>query len=240
MRSLALALAVLLGGGGWGAATAGERVDLELVLAVDASGSVDAREFALQLGGIAAGFLDGEVHEAVRSGPEQRIAVALMIWSDAAFPKVKSGWFLVDGPASATAFARAVKGYGSQRGASIGKSGAGTGIGAALEHALLMLHINDIDAPRRTVDISGDGVETKPWFNEAMELPAARRLALADKVVVNGLAILSDNPRLGAYYRDEVIAGPGSFVMTADGFEDFAEAMKRKLLAEIEVVVGMR
>ncbi|MEO0361461.1 MAG: DUF1194 domain-containing protein, partial [Pseudomonadota bacterium] len=95
-----------------------------------------------------------------------------------------------------------------------------------------------IDAPRRTVDVSGDGIETTPWFQEAMELPQARALAAADGVTVNGLAILSDDRSLGAYYEAELITGPGAFVIEAATFEDFAEAIRRKLLAEIQVFVG--
>lgn len=214
------------------------RADLELILAVDASGSVNEREFGLQMGGIARAFLDTEVVSAARGGPEGRIAVALLIWSDAALPKTASEWFLIDGPEAAAAFSDRVASFIPQRGVSIGQSGAGTGIGAALEFALAMFPANGVSAPRRTIDLSGDGVETKPWFQKATELPAARAMAAAAGVTVNGLAILSDDRRLGAYYRAEMITGPGSFVMEAAGFEDFAEAIKLKLLAEIWVVAS--
>ena len=217
-----------------------EEADLELILAVDASGSVNQEEWALQLGGIAEAFLDERVQTAVGSGPRGRIAVALLIWSDAAFPKVSSGWFMVDGPETAVAFAGTVSSYIDKRGASIGQSGAGTGIGAALEHAVTMFPANGITAPRQTVDVSGDGVETKPWFQQAVELPVARSIAAARGIIVNGLAILTDNQRLGTYYREELITGPGSFVLEASDFDAFAEAMKKKLLAEILTVVGGR
>ena len=85
-----------------------EVVDLELLLAVDASGSVDAAEFELQIGGIAAAFRDPEVLEAIRSGPEQRIAAALMIWSDARSRKAMSDWMVIGDAASAEAFASLV------------------------------------------------------------------------------------------------------------------------------------
>lgn len=234
-RARAACLAALVAGG---AGAEEIRADLELILAVDASGSVNQREFGLQLGGIASAFLTKEVVSAARGGPEGRIAVALLIWSDAALPKVASNWHLIDGPEAAAAFAREVTGFIPQRGVSIGQSGAGTGIGAALEYALAMFPANGVSALRRTIDVSGDGVETKPWFAEATELPEARAMAAAAGVTVNGLAILSDDRHLGRYYRAEMITGPGSFAMEAAGFEDFAEAIKRKLLAEIWVVIG--
>lgn len=237
-RLAALAAAGLAFCGGAGAEEA--PADLELILAVDASGSVSPDEFALQLGGIAAAFLTREVQDAARSGPEGRIAVALLIWSDAALPKVTSDWHLVGDAASAAGFAAAVTGFIEKRGVSIPQQGAGTGIGAALEYALTMFPRNGVAAPRQTVDVSGDGVETTPWFQAAMELPQARALALADGVVVNGLAILSDDRRLGRYYERELIAGPGSFVMEAASFEDFADAIRRKLLAEIQIFLGRR
>ncbi|MEM8755620.1 MAG: DUF1194 domain-containing protein, partial [Pseudomonadota bacterium] len=208
------------------------------ILAVDASGSVNNREFGLQLGGIADAFRTREIQSAAASGPEGRIAVALMIWSDAALPKITSSWRLVGDAASAEAFALEVASFIPKRGSAFGQSGAGTGIGAALEYALTMFPRNGIDAPRRTVDVSGDGIETTPWFQEAMELPQARALAAADGVTVNGLAILSDDRSLGAYYEAELITGPGAFVIEAATFEDFAEAIRRKLLAEIQVFVG--
>lgn len=236
---LVVAAALFAMGGAVSEAVAQDvRADLELILAVDASGSVNNDEFALQLGGIADAFLSPEVQAATRSGPEGRIAVALLIWSDASLPKISSDWHLVGDATSAAAFASAVVAYAPQRGVSIAQSGAGTGIGAALEHALTLFPRNGISAPRRTVDVSGDGVETTPWFQEAMMLPQARALAVADGVTVNGLAILSDDKRLGYYYEAELITGPGSFVIEAASFDDFAEAIKRKLLAEIPVILG--
>ena len=105
-------------------------VDLELLLAVDASGSVDAEEFRLQLGGIAQAFADPEIQEAIATGPLGRIAVALMIWSDARSKKPISPWMLIDDKASAEGFGDLVMTQLSRRKAFLGKGG--TGIGAAI------------------------------------------------------------------------------------------------------------
>lgn len=211
-------------------------VDLELLLAVDASGSVSADEFQLQIGGIAAAFRDPEVFEAIQSGPMQRIAVALMIWSDARSRKAVSKWHVIDSPVAANEFADIALAQIERRKSFLGKSG--TGIGAAIGQGLKELRTNNIDGTRRAIDVSGDGHETPLMFGEAMALPEARRRAAQAEVVINGLAILSDDPNLGVYYRARVATGPGSFVVHADGFEDFGRAIKLKLLREIRQLLG--
>lgn len=239
-RGLAAGALLLIGALGCLAAAPAraERVDLELILAVDASGSVSQSEYALQLGGIAEAFRAADVQDAILSGPEGRIAVALLIWSDAAFPKVESGWRVLDSRADADRFAGLVAGFVTRRGASLAQSGGGTGIGAAIDHALKMFDLNGHAGARRTIDVSGDGVETLPWYRESVTLPRARAMAEAAGVTVNGLAILSDDRKLGEYYRREMITGPGAFVLTADGFEDFARAIRMKLVAEIQTIIG--
>ena len=218
-------------------AVADERaVDLELLLAVDASGSVSAEEFELQIVGIAAAFRDPEVHEAVRSGPLQRIAVAMMIWSDARSRKAVSEWRIIDGPETAHQFADIVLAQLARRKSFLGKSG--TGIGAAIGEGLKELRRNGIDGTRLAIDVSGDGHETPLMFGEAMALPEARRRAARAEVVINGLAILSDDPNLDVYYRARVALGPGSFVIQAADFEDFGRAMRLKLLREIRQLLG--
>lgn len=232
MRTLRLLLLMLLPA----AAATAEPVDLELVLAVDASGSVNDEEFALQLGGIAAAFRDPAVQEAARSGPEGRIAVALLIWADARARKAESAWRLIDGPEAAEAFAALTEAQAARRGAFLGRSG--TGIGAALHHALGMIRRNEYDGARRIVDVSGDGRETPLAFGEAISLPEARREAERLDVTVNGLAILADDPSLDLYYEGRVISGPDSFVVPAADFRDFRRAIRLKLLREIRALYG--
>lgn len=216
--------------------SAEEPVDLELVLAVDASGSVDQREFQLQLGGIAAGFRDPEVQRAIASGELGRIAVALMIWSDATSKKAVSKWQLIDSSAAAQAFARLALSQVTRRKSFLGKGG--TGIGAAIGRGIQMIRRNGFEGTRKVIDVSGDGHETPLQFGEAMALPEAHRRATKRRIWINGLAILSDDPNLTSYYERKVIAGPGSFVITAQDYDDFARAMKLKLLREIRVLTG--
>ena len=201
-------------------------VDLELVLAVDASGSVNETEYRLQTGGIAAGFRDPAVIDAIRRGNHGRIAVALVVWADATVPKDQSAWFTVSNAAEAEAFARVVETFPRRV---VG----GTGIGAGIAHSIRLIDSNAFQGTRRVVDVSGDGMETPPREFVVL-IGQARDMARARGVTVNGLAILNEVPTLDIWYRNRVRTGPGSFVMTASGYEDFAAAMRAKLLREIQ------
>ena len=196
------------------------------MLAVDASGSVDEREFALQMGGIAAGFRDPEVRAAIARGPLGRIAVTVAIWAEANRPKFARPWRLTAPPEGAEAFAALV-----ERTPRTIASG-GTGIGKAIWFSLTEIRDNGFRAPRRVVDISGDGRETavREW---SVLTQQATQAARSFGVTVNGLAILNDDPDLERYYRRHVVTGPGAFTMAAADYEDVAAAMRRKLLREI-------
>lgn len=234
------ALLLLLGQIVLSTAASAEDVDLELVLAVDGSGSVNEQEFGLQLGGIAAAFRSPRIQRAISLGPLRKIAVALMVWSDAAFPKVRTKWYVIDSPASAETFAQIVDAFYPRTGRNKGQGGGGTGIGSGVAFALNMIKGNKINGTRQVIDVSGDGIETEPWYNKAVVMPQAKLMAAALEVTINGLAILADFPRLDEYYRDNVITGNGAFVMQAADFVDFEEAIKEKLYREILVVVGSR
>ena len=223
---LALALAAFLLLVCSGTATADEAVDLELVLAIDASSSVDESEWALQMRGYAAAFRDPRVHAAITSGPTRRIGVAVLVWADASVPKWESGWFVLAAPAEAERFAAFM--VGLERGAE-----GGTGIGAGIAAAIRLFDRNGIAAPRQVVDVSGDGRET-PAREVVVLMPMAHAMADARGVTINGLAILNEDAGLAGWYRDHVIAGRGSFVITAADFDDFAEAIVRKLIREIQ------
>ncbi|MEX0924132.1 MAG: DUF1194 domain-containing protein [Rhodovibrionaceae bacterium] len=225
LRALCLALLLALPAAPF--AGAQEPVDLELLLAVDASGSIDREEFALQMGGIAAAFRDPELLAALRSGPHGRIAVTLMLWAEANRPKQTLPWHLVRDDASAEAFARAVAEMPRDIAAG------GTGIGKALQYSVWEIQRNAYQGLRKVIDLSGDGRETA--FREfSLDIDAGRYLALQDGITVNGLAILSDVPELESYYAHRLIGGFGAFVMTAASFEDFARAFRRKLLREVD------
>jgi hypothetical protein len=207
-------------------ARAEELVDLELVLAIDASSSVDESEWALQMQGYAAAFRDQRVQAAVASGPNGRIGVAVLVWADATVPKWNSDWVGLSTPAEAEAFAAFMSALA--RGAE-----GGTGIGSGTAAAIRRFDRNGLAAPRQVVDVSGDGRET-PAREVVVTMPMARAMAGARGVTVNGLAILNEDKGLAHWYRNHVISGPGSFVLTADDYADFSEAILAKLLREIE------
>lgn len=217
-------------------------VDLEIVLAMDGSGSISSDEFLLQVIGTAAALKDASVQQAILSGPTGRVAIAAVIWSDAAFPKYPTEWHLLNSTQSIDAFAQRLLSFNNPANASKrqGKGGGGTGIGDGIVYALEMIRSNSFNGARKVVDVSGDGVETDPWFKKAFTLPDARRLARAQGVTINGLAILTDNWKLHQYYRAEVISGPGAFVVKAVNFDAFAVAIRNKLLREMSPVITKR
>jgi len=212
-----------------------EEVDLELVLAMDASGSVSEKEYLLQLRGTAAAFRDLEIIEAIQAGPTGRISVALMLWSDASFPKEKSPWFVLKDQNSISQFASFVEGFqvGENNSVSLG-GGGGTGIGSGVQEALKMIANNGHDGLRKVIDVSGDGIETEFDFSKGIMIRDAKILAGLQNVNINGLPILGgDSANLDTYYQREVISGPGSFIVVAEDFDDFGRAIRQKLLREI-------
>jgi len=206
-------------------------IDLELVLAVDASGSVDEEEYRLQLSGLAAGFRDPAVRRALVSGPRGRIAVNLLTWAEPQVPKDHTGWHILSADADAEAFARLIETLPrSQNG--------GTGLGEGLAAAVRSIAGNGLTASRRVIDVSGDGQET-PAREHVVTLPQARAMAIGYGITVNGLAITNEEPGLAGYYRSSLQAGAGSFVMETDSYEAFAAAMRAKLLREIGGLPGV-
>jgi hypothetical protein len=198
--------------------------DLEIVLAVDASSSVDIGEYALQLRGIASAFRDPDVQQAIADGPDGRIAVNILVWAQPGYDKLTTGWHIISSAVEADAFAAKVEVLPRRQ-------FGGTGIGEGIEHALREIAGNGIDATRRVIDVSGDGRET--WFAQATQLPTARRWALQQNVVINGLAITREDHTLLFYYDRHLRTGPGSFALEAKNYWDFAAAMKIKLLREV-------
>jgi hypothetical protein len=200
------------------------QADLEIVLAVDASSSVDIGEYALQLRGIASAFRDSEVLGAIEGGPHGRIAVNLLVWAQPGYDKLRTGWHMIATAEEAEDFAAMVETLPRRQ-------FGGTGIGEGIESSLEEIASNGISATRRVIDVSGDGRES--WFAVATQLPVARRWAREQGVVINGLAISDEDPTLFAYYDEDLRTGPGSFVLEAKDFRDFAAAMKIKLIREV-------
>ena len=233
MRQLVVAL-VAAGGmlvNGAAFEAAGQTVDLELVLLADASRSIDNAEIQFQRQGYASAITHPEVLGAIAQGFEQRIAVTYVEWGDASSQEVVVPWTVVDGPASAAAFAAALL-EAPRRAA--GPNAIGNAIAAA--HGLI--ESSAFDGYRKVIDFSGDSA----WSFGGMPVAQARAAALAEGIVINGLAILcraaecSGRPvdyDLEKAFAETIVGGPGSFVVTADGDDRFAEAVRRKLLLEI-------
>ncbi len=219
-----------------------EEVDLELVLAMDASGSISEKEYLLQLRGTAYAFRDLEIIEAIQAGPVGKIAVALMLWSDASNPKEKSDWFILDNENSIHQFANYIEKFQVNDDDTLDMGGGGgTGIGSGVQEALAMLATNGHQGLRQVIDVSGDGIETEFSFSKGVMIRDAKLLATVQNVTINGLPIVGPNyPNLDQYYRDEVIIGPGSFIVTASSFDDFGRAIREKLLREIRSDVAYR
>jgi hypothetical protein len=215
-------------------AFAGNIVDLELVLAVDASGSVDDAEYKLQLSGIATALRDPAVLRAITAGPHGQIALNVLIWAEARYPKDETGWFVLSSEAEVERASTIIAAMPRNQ---VG----GTGIGDGVAHAIRSIDENTIRSDRRVVDVSGDGRETPPRQYSTV-LSEARSMAIARNVTLNGLAILNEDKQLDDYYRERLAVGDGSFVEVANDYDDFARAMRRKLLREInpDPVVGLR
>lgn len=215
------------------AALAAEPVDLLLVLSSDVSRSVDHPKFLLQREGYAAAVSNPQVLDAIKSGPHGKIALCFIEWSGYGAQKLIIGWTVIDGPASARKF-------GDQL-VELPRSFADrTSISGGIDFAVAQLAKAPFEAPRRTIDVSGDGTN-----NAGRDVQLARDEALAQGVAINGLVILSDrqmpwnaehtNPPGGleAYYRENVIGGPSSFVMVAEDYQSFGRAILKKMIAEI-------
>ena len=214
-------------------AVAAEQADLLLVLASDVSRSIDHPKFLLQREGYATAISDSHVIDAIRSGPHQRIAVCFVEWSGFGAQKLVIDWTIIDGPAAARKF-------GDQL-LELPRSFADrTSISGGIEFAAAQLDRAPFEATRRTIDVSGDGTN-----NAGRDVRLARDETVAKGVVINGLVILSDRPvpwnaehtnppgGLEKYYQDNVIGGPGAFVLVAENFNSFGRAIIKKMIAEI-------
>ncbi len=202
------------------AARAQQPVDLALVLAVDSSASVTRYEFDLQMRGLAEAFRSPGVVNAIHAAAPNGIAVNLMQWSSVDEQGQAFGWLVVHDTQSAKRVADLI-----DRTPRLVKDGA-TAISAALDYATRLAL--GVDAKRRVIDLSGDGRD-----NQSGKILEGRLRAVAAGITVNGLAILNEDPMLEFYYLSEIIGGEGAFVLGADDYDDFAQAMEIKLIKEI-------
>lgn len=205
-------------------------VDLELALGIDVSGSVDDQEAILQRNGYIAAFRHPDVIRAIEEGMLGRIAVAYYEWAGYGHMRVIADWTQIENAKTANAFADLLT-------LNPPRTAHRTAIASAIDFAALWFDMNEFEGTRRVVDISGDGPNN---WGEAVT--GARDRAVEMGVTINGLPIVNDRPgpsgrpqirNLDLYYRDCVIGGPGAFIVVASSFEEFAVAVRKKLIIEI-------
>jgi hypothetical protein len=212
----------------------GEPVDVLLVLAVDVSRSVDDDEARLQREGYRAAVSDPQVIEAIRGGMIGAIGLAYVEWAGAEYQRLVLPWMRIGGVAEARAW--------SERLAEAPRASLSwTSISGGLDFSRTVLAQAPYEATRRVIDVSGDGVN-----NSGGPVELARDRLVAEGVTINGLPIVNDRPTFGRmppipldeYYRDSVIGGAGAFVIVAEDFQSFGNAVKRKLIREIAALDG--
>ncbi len=203
-------------------------VDLELVLAVDVSGSIDAREKAVQRDGYLAAIRSQEFAAAVRAGPIGKIKLAYVEWAGVGAQRTVVPWRLIDGPEAALAFANELA---SQ---AVSRFLRGTSISSALQYSAGLF---EGDSTRRVIDISGDGPN-----NAGGKVTEARDAAVAAGIVINGLPVMispaQNYPTLDRYFTDCVIGGEGAFALPVLTVGDLGEAIRMKLLRELLALGG--
>ncbi len=197
-------------------------VDLNLVLAVDASGSVDDSRFELQKQGYAKAFLNPRVLAAIKNGNEQAIAVSMVQWTGPTLHVIAVPWMVVRDQRSAELLAATIERAPRQI------FGGGTSLSGAIDFSVLMLRASPYMPTRQVIDISGDGSN-----NIGRPPSQARDEAVKMGIRINGLPILTVEPDLDLYYKQNVIGGPGAFGIGAKSYDEFAAAILRKLVAEI-------
>jgi hypothetical protein len=204
-------------------------VDVELVIAVDVSYSMDMDELAVQREGYAQAIVSKEFLQALKSLPNGKISVTYFEWAASSDQKIIIPWRVIDGPETADAVASEILRTPIRRASR-------TSISGAIYFALPLFEANPYRGLRRVIDISGDGPN-----NNGAPVLGAREVALAKGITINGLPIMVKEPsfstmdieNLDWYYEDCVIGGPGSFVVAIKDRDKFKEAIRTKLLLEV-------
>ena len=204
------------------------RVDLELVLAVDTSGSVNSTEFKLQTDGLVEAFRDPAVISAIiGTSASGGVAATVVHWSSVNDQEQIVPWTQLTDTVSAYAFSAAIA---TNRGRSFSDS---TGIGGVLQYSERLIRQNRFEGRRKSIDVSADGAN-----NSGIPPRLVRNMVVDEGITVNGLAILSDEPFLHLYFAENVIGGAGAFVMTVSGYADIVIGTRNKLLREISVNIA--
>ncbi|MSO71396.1 MAG: DUF1194 domain-containing protein [Alphaproteobacteria bacterium] len=205
-------------------------VDLELVLAVDVSGSIDNQEATLQRDGYVAALAHPKVIAAIKAGAYGRIAVTYVEWAGVNFQNVIIPWRLISDEASARRFSAELSDAAFTRERY-------TSISGGIQFAMPLFDHNGYEGLRRVIDVSGDGPNNRGGYVDLV-----RDVAVGRGIIINGLPILNDRfvgfggqnlPDLDLYYEKCVIGGPGSFLIAAKDFGDFSQAILKKLILEI-------
>lgn len=204
-------------------------VDLQLVLAVDVSRSIDEVEAELQRRGYIEALTDNRVIDAILSGEHKRIALCYTEWAGTHYQAVVIDWMVIDGAASARRFS-------DKLAESPRTSQSWTAVGAALAHAARRFEESGFVSRRRVIDVSGDG-----RTNDGPPAEQVRDRLVAQGIVINGLPVMMGRDNFGRpadstldkYYEENVIGGPGSFMIVARSFDDFGRAIRNKLIREI-------
>lgn len=214
-----------------GAAVGLPEADVLLILAVDVSRSIDEDEARLQRQGYAEALRDPMIHKAIAGGPLGAIGLAYLEWSGVEHQHVLMPWTRLAGPKDAHDFADGIA-------AAPLTLGTWTSISAAIRYARRLFAAAPFTAARRVIDISGDGPN-----NAGAPAEEERDLAIREGIAINGLPIMKDSVHepssmlepmpLDSYYRQSVAGGPGAFVLPAEDFAAFAQAVRRKLVLEI-------
>ncbi len=203
-------------------------VDLELVLAVDTSGSVDTREYELQIEGLVKAFRDPAVIAAIiGTSGSGGVAATVVHWSSVNEQRQVVPWAVLKDEASAHTFSDAIS---AREERSFGDS---TGIGGVLRFGERLIRTNAFEGRRKSIDVSGDGAN-----NSGIPPQLVRDMVTNEGITVNGLTILTDEPHLHHYYFKYVIGGAGAFVMTVSDYADIVRGMRNKLLREISVNIA--
>jgi Ca-activated chloride channel family protein len=227
-RRAALRLAAALGAALGGAGAAAQECAAALALALDVSSSVDAAENALQQQGLAEAFRDPAVIETILYPPGSGVMAAVYAWSGFQHQEILVEWSWLGDEASVRAFADRIEGarrlYDHWP----------TALGRAADYGARLHDQNPVPCQRRILDISGDGVN-----NDGVGPDWYRARGRFEDLTINGLVIRGADPDPVAYYRENVITGPGAFVEIADGYEAYPEAILRKLLRELQPPFAM-
>ncbi|TAJ36064.1 MAG: DUF1194 domain-containing protein [Reyranella sp.] len=217
------------------AAKAETPVDLQLVLAVDVSRSIDEVEAELQRRGYVEALTNDRIIDAILSGEHRRIALCYTEWAGTHYQTVVIDWSVIDSAAGARRFA-------DKLAEAPRSSQSWTAVGAALLHAGQRFENSGFTSKRRVIDVSGDG-----RTNDGPPAEIVRDRLVAQGIVINGLPVMMNRTNFGRppdltldrYYEENVIGGPGSFMIVADNFDQFGRAVRTKLVREISSVEGV-